>query len=240
VPITTKVASSNPDHGEVYSKQHYVIKFVSDLRQVGGCIRLLRFLHHLNWPLRYNWIIVESGVKHHNLNSHNIFYNMQLYLIISLSVSCIINNYLYLFWDYYMNGSPITAQYMNMCGLRTANIWIGRRFQATVALHTKFYQTNPTWKLYTLDYKSKHTCCCQQEDWIWHLNSKHLIPAFCSTWICSTNSNMTFISFKGLCDRDFEGASFWKTLVGSCVFQISLHVLWSQWFFLSCFTISEC
>jgi hypothetical protein len=39
VPITTKVVSSNPVHGEVYSIQHYVIKFVSDLRQVGG------FLH---------------------------------------------------------------------------------------------------------------------------------------------------------------------------------------------------
>ena len=39
VPITTKVVSSNPDHGDVYLIRHYVIKFVSDLRQVGG------FLH---------------------------------------------------------------------------------------------------------------------------------------------------------------------------------------------------
>ena len=39
VPITTKVVSSNPVHGEVYLIQHYVIKFVSNLRQVGG------FLH---------------------------------------------------------------------------------------------------------------------------------------------------------------------------------------------------
>ena len=31
VPITTHVVSSNPVHGEVYSIQHYVIKFVSDL-----------------------------------------------------------------------------------------------------------------------------------------------------------------------------------------------------------------
>jgi hypothetical protein len=30
---TTKVVRSNPVHGEVYSIQHYVIKFVSDLRQ---------------------------------------------------------------------------------------------------------------------------------------------------------------------------------------------------------------
>jgi len=31
VPITTKVVSSNPVQGEVYSIQHIVIKFVSDL-----------------------------------------------------------------------------------------------------------------------------------------------------------------------------------------------------------------
>ena len=31
--------SSNPDHGEVYSIQQYVIKFVSDLRHIGGFLR---------------------------------------------------------------------------------------------------------------------------------------------------------------------------------------------------------
>jgi hypothetical protein len=41
VTITTKVVSLNPVHGEVYSIQRYVIKFVSD------------------------WNIVESGIKHH-------------------------------------------------------------------------------------------------------------------------------------------------------------------------------
>ena len=60
VSITTKVVSLNPVHGEVYSIQHYVITFVSDLRQVGG------FLHQYNWPPRYNWNIVESGAKQHN------------------------------------------------------------------------------------------------------------------------------------------------------------------------------
>ena len=34
VPITTKVASSNPVHGEVCLIQRNVIKFVSDLWQV--------------------------------------------------------------------------------------------------------------------------------------------------------------------------------------------------------------
>jgi len=49
VPITAKVVSSNPVHGEVYSIQHYVTKFVSDLRQGGGFLRIF-------------WL---SGVKHH-------------------------------------------------------------------------------------------------------------------------------------------------------------------------------
>ena len=43
VPITTKVVSSNPAHVEVYFIQHYVIKFVSDLREVGGLLLALRF-----------------------------------------------------------------------------------------------------------------------------------------------------------------------------------------------------
>ena len=39
--ITTNIVSSNPVHGEVYSIQHYVIKFVSDLRQVSGFLWVL-------------------------------------------------------------------------------------------------------------------------------------------------------------------------------------------------------
>jgi len=43
VPITTNVVRSNLAHGKVYLIQYYVIKFVSDLRQVGGFLRVLRF-----------------------------------------------------------------------------------------------------------------------------------------------------------------------------------------------------
>ena len=39
VPITTNIVSSNPTQ----AMQHYVIKFVSDLRQVGGFLLVLRF-----------------------------------------------------------------------------------------------------------------------------------------------------------------------------------------------------
>jgi hypothetical protein len=41
---STQVVSSNPADGEVYSIQNYVIKFVSELQQVGDFLRVLRFL----------------------------------------------------------------------------------------------------------------------------------------------------------------------------------------------------
>jgi hypothetical protein len=37
--IFTEVVSFNPAHGEVYLIQHYMIKFDSDLPQVGGFLR---------------------------------------------------------------------------------------------------------------------------------------------------------------------------------------------------------
>ena len=43
VSITTKVVNSNPTHGEVYLIQHYVIKFVSDLRPFSHFLWVLRF-----------------------------------------------------------------------------------------------------------------------------------------------------------------------------------------------------
>jgi hypothetical protein len=63
-PIMTKVVSLNPVHGEMYSIQHYLIKFVGDgdLRQICGFHRYSGFLH------QYNWNIVESGIKHHKPN----------------------------------------------------------------------------------------------------------------------------------------------------------------------------
>jgi len=43
VPITTKVVSSNPAHGEVYSIQYYVIQFVSNLWQVSDYLLVIGF-----------------------------------------------------------------------------------------------------------------------------------------------------------------------------------------------------
>ena len=70
MPITTKVVSANPAHGKVYLIQHYVIKFVSDLRQVGGFLQVLRCQ-----PLiKLTAMIVESGVKHHKPDQTNFEY----------------------------------------------------------------------------------------------------------------------------------------------------------------------
>ena len=36
VHVMIKVVSSNPTHSEIYSIQHYAIRFVNNVRQVGG------------------------------------------------------------------------------------------------------------------------------------------------------------------------------------------------------------
>jgi hypothetical protein len=64
--------SSNPAHGEVYSIQHNMIKFESDLWQVGGFLRVFQFPPSIKLTPRYNWNIVEGGVRHHNPNLNPI------------------------------------------------------------------------------------------------------------------------------------------------------------------------
>jgi hypothetical protein len=53
------VVSSNTAHGEVNSLQHYVIKFGSDLRQIGGFLRVLSF--HL--PIKLNAILYINNME---------------------------------------------------------------------------------------------------------------------------------------------------------------------------------
>ena len=66
LPITTKIVSSSLAHGKVYSIQHYVITFVSDLRQVGGFLRVFRFPPPIKLTATiYYWYIVESSIRNH-------------------------------------------------------------------------------------------------------------------------------------------------------------------------------
>jgi hypothetical protein len=48
VAITSEVMSSNPAHGEVYSIQQFVIKFASNMQQVGGFLQIPRFPPPIN------------------------------------------------------------------------------------------------------------------------------------------------------------------------------------------------
>ena len=68
VTITTYFVSSIPTHGEVYLIQHFVHKFISDLRQV--VVFAGYSVSSTNRSDRHDilgiWNIVENGVKHHN------------------------------------------------------------------------------------------------------------------------------------------------------------------------------
>jgi hypothetical protein len=56
--------------------QHYVIKFVSDLRKVGGFLRILQFPPPIKLTPRNNWHIVQSGVKYHQTNKQTQTYTV--------------------------------------------------------------------------------------------------------------------------------------------------------------------
>jgi hypothetical protein len=53
--------SSNPIHGKVYSIEHYLIKFVSDLRQFGGFLRILSAKHAALRSKRKHLLAWKSG-----------------------------------------------------------------------------------------------------------------------------------------------------------------------------------
>ena len=85
ITTSTTVVSSNPEHGEVLSIQHYVTKVANDFWQVyffpdTPCL--------FNWPPRYtsNWNIVESGVKHNNPNPPVLYRHMDIAWQINISV----------------------------------------------------------------------------------------------------------------------------------------------------------
>jgi hypothetical protein len=63
-----------------------VIKSVSDLRQVGGFLRVHRFLPPINWPPRYNCNIVERGVKHHKSTKSEVVFWYTICVLLKIKV----------------------------------------------------------------------------------------------------------------------------------------------------------
>jgi hypothetical protein len=78
VPITTKVVSLNLAHDEVYSIKHYVIKFFSDLRQVGGFLRCTPVSSN-NKTDRHNVTEILLNVALSIISPHMTAYAMQWY-----------------------------------------------------------------------------------------------------------------------------------------------------------------
>jgi hypothetical protein len=76
VPITTKVVSSNPARGEVYSIQHFVIMMVSDLRHVGDFLRVPQFYppikHHDIAEILLNVALNTTTLTHCPSGNQNI------------------------------------------------------------------------------------------------------------------------------------------------------------------------
>jgi hypothetical protein len=70
VPITTKVVSSNPAHGEVYSIQHFFLSLSGTCDRSVVFSEYSGFLHQNNWPPWYNWNIVETS---HRQTSRCVF-----------------------------------------------------------------------------------------------------------------------------------------------------------------------
>ena len=48
----------------------------------------LDFLHEKNWPLRYNWNVVESGVKHHKSKPNIVGDNRLVARVILKLIKC--------------------------------------------------------------------------------------------------------------------------------------------------------
>ena len=74
VGFTTTCAISTYHHwscefescsGEVYSIQHYVMKFVSDLRQAGGFLWALRFLPSIKLTTMIHFVLLKYCWKWH-------------------------------------------------------------------------------------------------------------------------------------------------------------------------------
>ena len=70
MPNTTIVVSSNLVHGEVYSIQYYVIKFASELRQVGVFLRVLWFPPPTKQTATINQTFFVFSMKLNALNNY--------------------------------------------------------------------------------------------------------------------------------------------------------------------------
>jgi hypothetical protein len=94
VHVTTEAVSSNPTHGEVYSIQHYVIKFVSDLdRSVVFCrLFMLREYCNVRWFVFQNTSCIPAPMTE-QLDLHSLLMIMSP-TCVNIKMGCS-----YLYWS---------------------------------------------------------------------------------------------------------------------------------------------
>ena len=92
LPITTNIVSSKPARVKVYLIQHY--KVCQWLVAGRGFLWVHQFPPPIKLNARYNWNIVDSGVKHHNPNSLLSF--IQCYKECWLNQHYIVYNFVYI------------------------------------------------------------------------------------------------------------------------------------------------
>ena len=84
--------------------------------------RWLEFLHQQDWPTRYNWNIVEGGIKNHNPNpihqevKSNMFYDMVL-IPYSIYLFCSIQYVLICYWNVHHTLRTITLSTLTLVSL---------------------------------------------------------------------------------------------------------------------------
>jgi hypothetical protein len=98
------VVSSNLDQGEVYNFLSVTCDRSVVFSGSSG------FLHQKNWPPRYNWNIVESGVKHHQTNR----IGLETIVCIELYV---ISNYMTELYLYLQCINTLTNNVVNKCNI---------------------------------------------------------------------------------------------------------------------------
>ena len=76
--ITTKIVSWSSDQGEMYSIQLFVIKFVSDLQQVGGFFRVLQFAS----PIQFTIAEILLKVALNTINQPKEFTTLYIFFVL--------------------------------------------------------------------------------------------------------------------------------------------------------------
>ena len=226
VPITSKVVSSNPADGKVYSIQHYVIKFVSDLRQVGGFLRVL-LLSSTNKTDRHNITEILLKVALSTLTLYSIFlqFGNSIWLLRSIMFSdwltfqISFTQELYISFKCYMKWRIKIPHCQNMPKMFLT--WLGLQFM--------FYLSKIISRWPPAQDKYLHRTIWQNEEFLFSLSETTIqtrLTTKCQwTFTCKNVSFFVWIvNSKWLWQQDKFKIGHWKNIS-----KLHCIILWKYW-----------